>query len=286
MHIPTPTQSINIPYMFALWTATSLYFTAQFNCALYKKQRNCCINRYVPFSPSYSAAHSKRDLHTAPAAPCRQAACCAAPLAFSLSVTTALLLSLPTSTALRSLPLLSHSCLLRAYLCLLSSLSLSLRPACPQLATTNSKSFSDILFCSAHSRCPTHGNSIRESEWKSDGVRATDNCERAQTGRAPQHCPCRSARTWMSESDRDRNRVRVSCALAFCTQHSCSVVVVINAALLLLLLPPPLVFCLLFCGRRWQGHWKMSPCKCDAYRGLATIQGDLLEYARLKQEAV
>lgn len=64
-------------------------------------------------------------------------------------------------------------------------------PACPQLATTNSKSFSDILFCSAHSRCPTHGNSIRERV----SVRATDNCERVQTGRAPQHCPCRSART-------------------------------------------------------------------------------------------
>lgn len=152
----------------------------------------------MPFSPSYSAAHSKRDLHIAPAAPCRQAAFCVVPLAFSLSVTTALLLSLPTSTALRSLPnvpaLHSHSCLLRAYLCLLSSLSLSLRPACPQLATTNSKSFSDILFCSAHSRCPTHGNSIRE-ESERVNVRATDNCERAQTGRAPQHYPCRSART-------------------------------------------------------------------------------------------
>lgn len=153
----------------------------------------------MPFSPSYSAAHSKRDLHIAPAAPCRQAAFCVAPLALSLSlfVATALLLSLPTSTALCSLPtvpaLHSHSCLLRAYLRLISSLSLSF-PACPQLATTNSKSFSDILFCSAHSRCPTHGNSIRE-ESERVNVRATDNCERAQTGRAPQHYPCRSART-------------------------------------------------------------------------------------------
>lgn len=115
----------------------------------------------------------------------------------SLFVATALLLSLPTSTTLRSLPtvpaLHSHSCLLRAYLRLISSLSLS-SPACPQLATTNSKSFSDILFCSAHSRCPTHGNSIRE-ESERVNVRATDNCERAQTGRAPQHYPCRRART-------------------------------------------------------------------------------------------
>lgn len=115
----------------------------------------------------------------------------------SLSVTTALLLSLPTSAALCSLPtvpaLHSHSCLLLAYLRLISSLSLSF-PACPQLATTNSKSFSDILFCSAHSRCPTHGNSIRE-ESERVNVRATDNCERAQTGRAPQHYPYRSART-------------------------------------------------------------------------------------------
>lgn len=163
--------------------------------------------------------------------------------------------------------LLSHSCLLVASLNLLS-------PQClPAYSWQQQIVFRHFVLFRTFAVSNTWQQHKRASERVS--ARATDNCESTDWESATA-LPLQK-RTHLSVCERERGTECVSLA------HLHSALSTHAAWLLLsmLMLPPPVVFCLLFCGRRWQGHWKMSPCKCDAYRGLATIQGDLLEWALL-----
>lgn len=178
----------------------------------------------MPFSPSYSAAHSKRDLHIAPAAPCRQAACCAAPLALSLCHSQLRFSSLSAYVCCASLSvpvLLSHSCLLLASLNLLS-------PQClPAYSWQQQIVFRHFVLFRTFAVSNTWQQHKRASERVS--ARATDNCESTDWESATALPLQKRTHLSVCERERERNRVRVSRSLAFCTQHSCSVVVVINA---------------------------------------------------------